>query len=440
MSCSPAPPCVRAERTASWVALVAFGLAACAPGRVPSSPDPLVATSKKATTSWVPGRAFDRVAARLEKSFYNLAFQNTELPGLVVEFQGAAHLATSPAEERRVIWDFLTHIPATHLGLLSRPGYIALINEVQGDAHPTLGLQLIRLEGRYFATMVLTGGPADVAGIRSWDEIVAVDSQPTAECPRLDWRSDDAYLSDDRDPPTFGLVVATGDRVSLTVAGEPGVTRDVRLTARMYSGLKASQQSVRLIRRDGIRIGYVHWWYLHARGLPEMFNKGLNGTLATSDALVLDLRGRGGSGEVVPRLIALLARGPAQRYEGPVVALVDRQTRSAKEILTTELRRQGLARVVGEPTAGAVVGAVFDEDVGDSAVLMFPGAAVPPYTEQLELKPTDPDVVVPWGGPYSGGRDPILEAGVDEAVRLVREQGAGHRTQPTSRGRGGVLR
>jgi len=432
---------VRGERAAAFAALLSIGVTAClAPAQAHSPTDFLVATGKKpATTPWVPGRTFDRVAARLEKSFYSVAFQNTELPGLVTEFRGAAHSAKSPAEEREVIWRFLTRIPATHLGLLSRPAYFALINEIQGTSHPTLGLQLLRLEDRYFATMVFTGGPADSAGIRPWDEIVAVDQRSPGESPRLDWRSDDAYLGDERDPPTFGLVTAIGDRVNLTVAGESGRARDLWLTARLYSGLQASTQSLRLIERDGVRIGYVHWWYLHARGLPEMLSKSLNGPLAPSDALILDLRGRGGSGEVVPKLIALLARGPAQRYEGPVVALVDRQTRSAKEMLATELRAQGLARVVGEPTAGAVVGANFD-DVGDSAILMFPGTPVPPYTERLELRPTDPDVIVPWGGPYSGGRDPILEAGIDEAVRLVREKGPGHGTQPTSRGRRGALR
>ncbi len=420
--------------------LLSVALTAClAPARVHSPTDPLVATGKKpATPPWMPGRTFDRVVARLEKSFYSVAFQSTDLPGLVTEFRGAAHLAKSPAEERVVIWRFLSRIPATHLGLLSQPAYVALIKEIQGTPHPTLGLQLLRLEDRYFATMVFTGGPADAAGIRPWDEIVAVDQRSPGESPRLDWRSDDAFLGDERDPPTFGLVVGIGDRVNFTVAAESGRTRDVWLTARLYSGLQASARSLRLIERDGFRIGYVHWWYMHESGLPEMLSKGLNGPLARSDALMLDLRGRGGSGQGIPRLIELLARGPAQRYEGPVVALVDRQTRSAKEMLATDLRARGLARLVGEPTAGAVLGVEF-ADVGDSAILMFPGTTVPTYTERLELKPADPDVVVPWGGPYSGGRDPILEAGIDEAARLVRERGRGHRTQPT-RARRGALR
>jgi len=158
---------------------------------------------------------------------------------------------------------------------------------------------------------------------------------------------------------------------------------------------------------------------MHNRGVPDVLTKSLGGPLRDSDALVLDLRGRGGSAKAVTALISLLVRGAGQRFDGPVIGLIDRQTRSAKELLAVELRAQVRARLVGEPTAGAAVGADFDE-VGDSAILMFPGSTVPPYTERLELKPTNPDIAVPWGGPYSGASDPILEAGLNEAVRLVR--------------------
>jgi len=367
----------------------------------------------------MPGRAFEHVADRLQRSFYDSTFRIQQMPQLISEFRDSALRTASPAQERAVIWSLLSRIPATHLGLLSRSSYSALINEIQGSAHPMLGLQLLRIEDRYFATMVLTGGPADSAGIRPWDEIVAIDARSPTESPRLDWRSDDAHLGDERDPPTYGLVAELGDTVHFTVADEPGRTRDLWVTARSYSALRASVRSLRQFHVDGVRIGYVHWWYMHNRGLPDMLTKGLQGPLKASDALVLDLRGRGGSGKTVSDLLGLLAGGLGQRFRGPIVALVDRQTRSAKEMFAFELRAQGLARLVGEPTAGAVVGMDFDE-VGDSAILMFPESAVLPYTERLELKPTDPDVAVPWGGPYSGASDPILEAGLNEAVRLVR--------------------
>lgn len=398
--------------------MFAVALAACGTAHGPPLPlNPLVAVRKKPEV-WIPGRSFDRVATRLRESYYNKVFRDSELPTLIAQLQDSARASTSPAGEREVIWRLLARIPATHSTLLSRPGYAALMQEIDGTPHPTLGLQVVRVEGRYFATMVLAGGPADAAGIHPWDEIVAVDGRTPGASRRLDWRSDDAYLMDERDPPTYGILVVLGDTVTLTVADEPGRTRDVAVAAKLYSAMQASRKSVRVFERDGVQIGYIHWWYMHSR-VPEMFVQELKAPFGNSDALVLDLRGRGGSGRAVERLLDLLGPGRSGRYQGPVVALIDRQTRSAKEILAAELRSQGLGRLVGETTAGAVVGALFVE-VGDSAILMYPGEAVKLYTDQFELRPIDPDVRVTWGGPYSGARDVILEAGIDEAVRLVR--------------------
>jgi len=103
------------------------------------------------------------------------------------------------------------------------------------------------------------------------------------------------------------------------------------------------------------------------------------------------------------------------------VALIDRQTRSAKEQLAYELRAQGLGRLVGEPTAGAYIPAGF-ANLGGNVVLMFPlGDKKPnPYTPLIEGHPIQPDVAVPWVGPYAGGQDVLIEAGIAEAVRLVR--------------------
>jgi carboxyl-terminal processing protease len=105
----------------------------------------------------------------------------------------------------------------------------------------------------------------------------------------------------------------------------------------------------------------------------------------------------------------------------PVVALIDRQSRSAKDVLAYELKKTGIARLVGEPTAGAVIPASF-ADVGYDTILMFPSFKLPRYTDLLESKPTTPDVYVERAGPLSAGADPILEAGLTEIVKLIGAQ------------------
>jgi hypothetical protein len=72
---------------------------------------------------------------------------------------------------------------------------------------------------------------------------------------------------------------------------------------------------------------------------------------------------------------------------------------------------------VGEASAGAVIPASF-ADVGHDSILMFPAVRLPKYTDLLELKPIQPDVLVERPGLFAAGRDGILEAGVAEARRL----------------------
>jgi carboxyl-terminal processing protease len=112
-------------------------------------------------------------------------------------------------------------------------------------------------------------------------------------------------------------------------------------------------------------------------------------------------------------------RKTSETKHWPIVALLDRQSRSAKDVLAYELKRTGIARLVGEPTAGAVIPASF-ADVGHDTILMFPSFKLPRYTEILEFKPVQPDVYVERAGPLSAGADPILEAGLTEALRLVK--------------------
>jgi hypothetical protein len=78
-------------------------------------------------------------------------------------------------------------------------------------------------------------------------------------------------------------------------------------------------------------------------------------------------------------------------------------------------------RLVGEASAGAVIPASFG-DVGFDSVLMFPTMRLPKYTDLLEFKPVPPDVEVTRPGLYAAGRDAILDAGVAEAVRLIKRR------------------
>lgn len=372
---------------------------------------------QEGTRSECAPNLFERVVEVLEERFYDAVFRRSVLPGLVDRHRIRAQDACSLAEQRAVTFELLREIPASHLTLLSGASYRRLLDELWSRPVPTLGFELAEVGGRRFAHNVMDGGPAAAAGLLSGDRIVAVDGVPVDSSARLDWRTDDAFLDD---TPARGLLVAAGETVRLGIERRPGEPGSVSIVSRPYSLLRAFEASARVIRRSGVTVGYVHIWMVQLRGVADLLERILEGPLASAEALVLDLRGRGGSGAMVPRLLSVLDGARSRRGLG-VVVLTDRDTRSAKEVLAWELRETGRAVLVGEPTAGAAIPAVF-EDVGDDTYLMFPAFRYPRYTDLIELHPVTPHVPVARAGPYSGGTDPILEAGVDQAVRMASGQ------------------
>ncbi len=362
------------------------------------------------------GTLFENVVAVLQKKYYDERFRTEELPKLAAQYIEKAKGATTLRDQRSVVQEFLSHIPASHLGLLSKQTHWYIMEDLFGRPYPTCGFQLIEIKGKFYAFSLLEGGPAERSGLLTWDRIVSIDAVPVEQSPRVEWRSDDAYIPDDRDPPVHYLTAAEGETLRLKIERRPGLLLDLTVSIRLYSAFAAAKASAKIYQLDGRRLGYLHFWYVHISGVPELLKEKLTGEFNDCDGLILDLRGRGGSGTAISRILDVLRADSSSRRR-PVVALVDRQSRSAKDVLSYEFKKTGLARLVGERTAGAVIPATF-ADVGYETILMFPSFKMRTYTDALEFKPVEPDVFVERAGPLSAGDDPILKAGLAEALRM----------------------
>jgi len=366
------------------------------------------------------GSLFENVASVLSKKYYDERFRREELPKLISQYSEKANKASTLLEQREVVEDFLSHIPASHLGLLSKQTHHYIALDLEGQPYPTFGFQIIELKENFYATSILEGGPAQRAGLLSWDRIISIDGKPVQQSPRLDWRSDDAFIPDDRDPPVHYLSAGKGDAIQIRLERTKNKFVTLTISAEDYSAFAAAKASAQIIKRDGRNLAYLHIWYVHLTGVPELLNQKIEGEFKDCDALVLDLRGRGGNGAAISRILEILRKISETKHK-PIVALFDRQSRSAKDVLAYELKRTGIARLVGEPTAGAVIPASF-ADVGHDTILMFPSFTLPRYTDLLEFKPVTPDVYVERAGPLSAGADPILDAGLSEALKLINAQ------------------
>jgi C-terminal processing protease CtpA/Prc len=202
------------------------------------------------------------------------------------------------------------------------------------------------------------------------------------------------------------------------VAG--GAIEAVTLAPKASSLVDATRRSVHVVEAEGHTIGVIHLWHFMSMEVARALQQALDGPFKSCDALVLDVRGRGGSDMVVQRVLSLLS-GRRRMWDKPVVVLTSHGTRSAKEIFAWEWRQIDRGPIVGERTLGACIGCTFRR-LSDGSVLMVPVSDVRGLThgQTLEgngVEPTIPVAQLPL--PYRGGRDAILDAGVHEAAALA---------------------
>jgi carboxyl-terminal processing protease len=123
---------------------------------------------------------------------------------------------------------------------------------------------------------------------------------------------------------------------------------------------------------------------------------------------------------MVTSVLRVLA-GRNSKWRKPIVALIDNQTRSAKEMLAYEVKTRKLGVLVGQTTAGALLPATFAK-VGSDSVLMYPAFSLGRHSEAIEGKGVEPDIEVESPLPFSAGADPIRDAGMRKALELAAER------------------
>lgn len=331
----------------------------------------------------------------------------------------------------RAINDLLAHLRASHTEFRTRaePRAYELADvfweglpdaaraRAFGSRGPRLsgvGWILGEHEGELFVRGVLEGSPAEVAGVSVGERVLACDGEPFHPVESFRGRAGRATR--------VLLGAPDGTRREITLAPD-----ELRPGERYLSALRAS---ARIVERPGRRLGYVHAWSYAGEQFHEALRELLlEGELAGADGLVLDLRdGLGGANPDAialfdPELPLLTLRGRdgteralPSSWRKPVVLLVDGFTTSGKEVLARAFQRAGRGRIVGERTAGAVLGGrVFL--LRDGSILYLAVRDVRVDGEALEGTGVTPDVLVPWKR-WRGGEDVQLA----RALELLEEQ------------------
>lgn len=323
-----------------------------------------------------------------------------------------------------MVHEALGLVPSSHVAIFSRAAHDFFQRELKGIDSITAGFFLQQYPGGFFVSEVMTGGPADAAGLARGDRVVALDGVPVADSPRLDGRSDDAHLPD---RPTHLVLGEEGETLRVEVrrrGGSDATGRDVKqeisITVASYSSLRGDRGSARIIEREEKRLGYVRLSYMYSYDTSRLLRPLLEETFSTCDGLLLDLRGRGGS-PIAMWALMQMTKGPKAIWTRPMILLVDTETRSAKEVFADWFKhhKDGASgpRLVGEKTIGAARGGAL-HPIGEEFFLLCPSQPFARPTG-LERKGVTPDVLVVVERPRQLAEDPILVRGLEVLEQAI---------------------
>ena len=196
---------------------------------------------------------------------------------------------------------------------------------------------------------------------------------------------------------------------------------------------------------DG-KVGYLH--------IPDMSSDGISEFIKwyypqmRKDGLVVDVRSNGG-GNVSQMLIERLSRKllgtrfartiddfrtyPNEVFLGHLVCLLNENSASDGDIFAARFKQAGLGPLIGKRSWGGVIGITSHGPLMDGGDIRVPQFATNDLDGSwiIEGHGVDPDIVVE-NDPESliAGRDPQLERGIAEVLRMIQEDPPQRPTRP----------
>jgi carboxyl-terminal processing protease len=284
--------------------------------------------------------------------------------------------------------------------------------------YPSIGIFTQRLGEKLFIRGLLEGLPAAKAGLLVGDELLSADGAPYH--------------------PVQSLHAKVNQEVTLQVRRSPdGPPHNVVVVPEQVKPneefLQAMRESTRIIHVDGVALGYIHVWSYAGQQYQRLLEHEIaEGVLKEAEALVLDLRD-GWGGAQTHYLDLFNAQGPVVtmverqgkltvtnvKWRKPVAMLVNRGTRSGKEILAYGFKKYGMGEVIGTRTTGAVLAARAFL-LSDGSLLLLAVNDVLVDGQRLEGVGVTPTIEVPFSLEYAQGKDPQLERAIALLSRSVR--------------------
>ncbi len=280
-----------------------------------------------------------------------------------------------------------------------------------------IGLVGEKQDGKYFISKLYDGLPAAKTGLLVGDELLSIERAASYQYPVFPSGLSSTRITvrrkADKAPLSFNVPI---------VKIQP---------QEMF--LQASLASQKIIEKNGASYAYIRLWSGSNGNTFKELKKTLNDEkYSTVDGLVLDIRSRWGGANLedanlfvsnIATMEMVLKDGtvirPPTSWKKPVVALIDKGTRSGLEIFAYNLKKNKIP-LVGETTAGALTAATAYLLPDDSLMMMGIG-----YTlldgQNFDGIGITPDIEVKNHLPYSAGND----AQLNRALELLSQSGKG---------------
>ena len=363
---------------------------------------------------------FEECWRLLRDCFYDERFRGIDWEATHTRYAPLIQGAQTPSEVYLLINLMVGELRSSHVGLFR--------SDTNGGQDGYLGISLdpaaYLRTGQFRVARVIPDGPAAVAhngAIQPGDVVLAVNGVSLTPDTSLD-----------------ALLQRTaGRRVILQVASPAGEQRDVEVrpvSAEQYDWLRYRAwvlENEQIVHRasDG-RIGYVHIRKM-SYDAYQQFLTDLDVEMHHKEGLVVDIRFNSGGHTATFMLDVLMRRSvlfSAFRNRSiadsshifgnrvlnkPTVLVTNEASSSNAETFSESYRRQGLGKVVGRPTAGAVIGAFIRRLIDGSSLRLPQLRVTTPEGEDLEGRGRPVDIDVPLRlGEWRYGRDAQLEAAV----------------------------
>jgi len=306
-------------------------------------------------------KVFDEVTSRVSKVYLYPDFNGLDWPGLVTKTRLKVKNGLDTAAFYTLMDQLIQALNDDHSQFQSPSTVAALDSELAGhNDFVGVGIQFKPLVDKKRLTVlsVFPDSPAEHAGLKAHDSILAVDGLPVVE----------------NGQPYFWLV--RGPQCSATILTVQSPDQDPRQVMLIRSRITttAAVESHLVKTTDGSRIGYIF--------LPSFFDENIPGEVRKAledfgklDGLIIDNReNAGGSSDIVVPILSFFAHGnmgssvtrhsnspliikadPINNSQDvPLVVLVGVDTVSFGEIFSGILQDIGRAKIAGQTTLGNV--------------------------------------------------------------------------------------